>query len=146
MGVIDQACRISPIRALTFAHFSPLRPLWGNFVKPTKAALRKPWELREITAESPYLICSDDPVVVVDADGEYLEPFHVLHPDSTVFIPLSRTHLLATVSTSSEQSSGITIDEVAKLNSYQLGKSRKLFSCEPKIYVEINGTPTWFEK
>jgi Protein of unknown function (DUF4238) len=104
------------------------------------------WELREITAESPFLICSDDPVVVVDEDDTYLEPFDVLRPDSTVFIPLSRTHLLGTVSTSSEQPPEITIDEVAKLNSYQFGKARKLFMCEPKLYLEMNGQPTWLEK
>ncbi len=107
---------------------------------------RRQWELRKISTGTSYLICSDDPVVVLGKDGTYLEPFDVLHPDSTVLIPLSRTHLLSTVSTSSEQPPELTTEEVAKLNAHQFGKSRKLFSCEPKIILEINGQPTRIER
>jgi hypothetical protein len=46
------------------------------------------WVLRRIAANSPFLICSDDPVVIIDEKGDHLEPFEVLRTDSTVFVPL----------------------------------------------------------
>lgn len=107
---------------------------------------QRSWELRRITTESPFLICSDDPVVVLDKNCTYLEPFDVLDSDSKVFIPLSKTQILGTVSTSPELAQEISPDEVAKFNGYQMTKSKQLFMCEPKFYAECHEQPLWFEK